>query len=305
MTKVSICIPTYNNESSLKRCLDSINIQDFRDFDVIITDDSSTDDVENFIKSYDFKDVNYQYFRNYPALKSPQNWNSGIKKAKGQYIKLLHHDDWFTYPNSLGIFVDLLDKNKNATIGVVSSRNVKLEDNSIININTPSQGWINAIQKSPLELICGNFIGAPSAIIHKNGLEIFYDENLKWFVDVEFYTNLLKNHNNVIALNKLDAISIGIGDFQTSRECENNGFILIFEFLYFLKKWKINVLYRNAAIYKSTINLFFRFNIKYEKDIRYYGYKEKLPINIKIILIIILAIKIKKKAMKFLHRIVK
>lgn len=305
MTKVSICIPTYNNASSLKRCLDSIIIQDFRDFDVIITDDSNTDDVENFIKSYDFKHVKCQYFRNYPALRSPQNWNSSIKRAEGEYIKLLHHDDWFTYPNSLKIFVDLLNENKIATIGVVSSRNIKLVDNSIININTPSHSWINRMQKKPLELICGNFIGAPSAVIHKNGLDIFYDENLKWFVDVEFYTNLLENENNIIALNKTDAISIGIGELQTSRECENNGFIIIFEFLYFLKKWRINILYQNRAILKTTISLFLRFNIKYVKDIRHYGYKEKLPISIKIVLIMILVMKVKKKVIKFLNKIVK
>jgi glycosyltransferase involved in cell wall biosynthesis len=304
MAKVSICIPVYNDASSLRRCLESIMIQDYRDFDIIITDDSSIEDVEKVVKSFDFKDIKCQYFRNFTALKSPENWNSCIKKAKGEYIKLLHHDDWFTYTNSLRVFVDLMENENNsaATIGVVSSRNVRLEDNSIININTPTQSWINQIQNNPLELICGNFIGSPSAVIHKNGLGIFYDINLKWFVDVEFYANILKNYNNLIVVNDLDAISIGIGDSQISRECENNGFVILFEFFYFLEKWKIKLVSENEAILKSTLNLLLRFNIKNEKSIRSYGYKGELPIDIKKVLILVWKTKIKNKVIKILRQ---
>lgn len=301
MVKVSICIPAYNDYSSLKRCLDSVLIQDFRDFEIIITDDSTVNDLEELVKSYDFKDVEYKYYRNSERLGSPENWNSAIKYAKGEYIKLLHHDDWFTYSYSLSIFVDLLNNNRNATIGVVSSRNVQLKSNSIININTPTQSWINSIEKNPVELICGNFIGSPSAYIHRNGLGILYDKNLKWFVDIEFCVNLLKNYNNVIAVNNEDAISIGIGDLQISRECEDNGVIIIFEFFYFLKKWKINVLLQKPIL-QTTINLFSRFNIRNSDDIRKYNYTEDLPTNINIVLAIVWWMKMKKRALNIIKR---
>lgn len=307
MVKVSICIPSYNDAFSLKRCLDSIMVQEYRNFDIIIADDSNTDDVEKIVRTYDFKDINYQYFRNSPALKSPENWNFAINKAKGQYIKLLHHDDWFTYSNSLEIFVDLMENDNNckAAIGVVSSRNVKLEDNSIININTPTQSWINRIQNNPVELICGNFIGSPSAVIHKNGLGIYYDKNLKWFVDIEFYTNILKNYNNLIVINNIDAISIGIGNSQISRECENNGFVIIYEFFYFLEKWNVKMVCKNKAIFITTLNLLLKFNINSKNDINSYGYKGKLPTDIIKVLIIIWKIKIKNKLINIANKILK
>ena len=48
----SICIPAYKNTDYLKRLLDSISIQTFRDFEVIITDDSPDETVSTFINNY-------------------------------------------------------------------------------------------------------------------------------------------------------------------------------------------------------------------------------------------------------------
>jgi len=280
-------------------------IQKFRDFDVIITDDSDIDNVENLVCSYDFQEIKFQYFRNFPALKSPENWNSSIRRAKGEYIKLLHHDDWFTYDFSLKILVDLMENNNNAVICFVSSRNVDLESNSIVNINKPSYNWIYQILTNPIELISGNLIGSPSATIYKNGLGIYYDKNLKWFVDVEFYINILNNFNGSIELNEIDAISIGVGDSQISRECENNPFVIIFEFFYVLKKYKVKKILDNEVILKTTLNLFLRFNIKNIKKIRSLGYKEELPVDINKVLILIWKIKIKKRILKFLNQLKK
>ena len=279
MVKVSICIPTYNQVKYLKRTIDSVLNQTYTDYEIIITDDSPTNIVFDLVQEYQLEGK-IQYYKNEVPLGSPENWNEAIRKAKGEYIKIMHHDDWFTYSNSLGVFVDLMENNNDVTIGVVSSRNVKLIDNSTININTPAKSWIRQIEKEPVELICGNFIGSPSAVIYKNTLGFHYDKNLKWFVDVEFYSNLLKNNNNKIAVNSLDAISIGVGELQISRECENNGFVNIFEFFYFLNKWNINILESNKNILNTALNLCSKFNCKKIEDIRDFGYKGILPFDI-------------------------
>src|SRR5687767_8300464 len=92
---VSICIPAYKNVSYLGRLLDSIAEQTFADFEVVITDDSPDNSVEDFLKNYSRIET-ISYYRNVPACGTPENWNAGIRKARGKWIKLMHDDDWFS-----------------------------------------------------------------------------------------------------------------------------------------------------------------------------------------------------------------
>lgn len=105
--KVSICIPAYKHIDFLRRCLNSILEQRFTDYEVVITDDSPDDSLQKLVEEY--SDERIKYFKNKKALGSPLNWNEGIKKANGEYIKILHHDDWFSSPDSLEKYVRLLD----------------------------------------------------------------------------------------------------------------------------------------------------------------------------------------------------
>src|SRR3989344_6387452 len=100
MVKVSICIPTYKQVDYLRKTLNSVLVQDFHDYELIITDDSSDDSVKNLLKEFDFKGK-LKYYHNKIALGSPANWNYSLKQATGEYIKILHHDDFFTADNSL------------------------------------------------------------------------------------------------------------------------------------------------------------------------------------------------------------
>ena len=84
---VSICIPTYKQTEYLKKCLESLLAQDFKDYELIISDDTPDDSIEQFLKTI-LKDHSYSYTRNIPALGMPENWNSAIKKAEGKYIKI-------------------------------------------------------------------------------------------------------------------------------------------------------------------------------------------------------------------------
>lgn len=303
MTKVSICIPTYNNLNAFKRCLSSVLIQDFRDFEIIITDDSNNDDIFSYVNQIDFQNIQFQYFRNKSPLKSPGNWNSAISFAKGEYVKLMHHDDWFTNESSLKIFVDLLDSNPNAILGFVSSKNINIENNSLININSPSKEWLDNIKKTPLELVNNNFIGSPSAVIHRNNTNCEYDLKLKWFVDVDFYVNLLKTTNMEIVFNPIDAISIGISKDQISRECENNPNVIVFEFFYYLNKWKIFSVFENNQILKIALEIFKKFNITKIEKIRYFGYTGKLPKGLNKIFFNFFIIKYKAKIYWYFSRI--
>src|SRR5436853_6661036 len=95
---ISICIPAFKRTDFLKKLLASIRMQDFLDFEVIVTDDSPGKDVEDLCSAY--SDVPIAYYKNLQRLGTPENWNEAIRKANGKWIKLMHDDDWFSNTNS-------------------------------------------------------------------------------------------------------------------------------------------------------------------------------------------------------------
>lgn len=97
--KVSICIPAYNNAAEVKRLLESIRMQTFRDLEIILTDDSTNEEIAELIKSSGWEDI--RYIHNEKPLGHIFNWNKSLSEAQGEYIKIMFSDDWFTAPDSL------------------------------------------------------------------------------------------------------------------------------------------------------------------------------------------------------------
>ena len=117
---VSICIPAYKRADFLERCLDSILQQSFQQYEIVITDDSPTDE----LKPLSEKDERIVYVKNEQPLGSPANWNKAISLAKGKYIKIMHHDDWFSSPDALSRFVQALEENPSSLFAFSASRQV-------------------------------------------------------------------------------------------------------------------------------------------------------------------------------------
>lgn len=195
---VSICIPTFEEPGVLRKLLDSIAIQDFKNFEVIITDDSSSDDVERVVHEYgDILSV--RYTRNVRRLGTPENWNESIRLATGEYIKIMHHDDWFSREDSLSSFVMMLEHNADSSLAFSAGWNVygKGRTPSIYRL-TPEQ--LKTIRNDRFSLYYrkGIAIGAPSQTIFRKSANLFFDRNLKWFVDIDFYIRLLNNNPNFV-----------------------------------------------------------------------------------------------------------
>lgn len=196
MPKVSICIPTYKQVDYLRKTLNSVLVQDFHDYELIITDDSSDDSVENLLKGFDFKGK-LKYYRNKIALGSPANWNFSLKQATGEYIKILHHDDFFTSENSLRKFVQFLDNNPSASFAF-SGTVIDLIALKTKKIHSCSNRQFSKMIASPDRLFFANYIGAPSATIIRNDKSVLFDESMKWLVDVDWYMQLIFKNPNVV-----------------------------------------------------------------------------------------------------------
>lgn len=92
----SILIPVYNVEKYIKECLDSVIRQTYKNFEVIIINDGSTDLSENICKEYEARDNRFHVYNqeNQGLLQTRRN---SIKKSKGEYILFLDSDDYWEY----------------------------------------------------------------------------------------------------------------------------------------------------------------------------------------------------------------
>ena len=114
MNKVSVIIPTYNCAQYITEAVDSVLNQTYKNFEVIVIDDGSTDNTKEVLASYiDKKQIYYIY----QANKGPgAARNAGIDKARGNYIAFLDADD-LLFPNSISRRISFL--NKHPQVGMV------------------------------------------------------------------------------------------------------------------------------------------------------------------------------------------
>lgn len=95
----SIIIPTYNRASDLQFVLYCILRQSFSDYEIVISDNCSTDNTENIINK--LKNKKIRYFRNRKNIGMILNQKKAIEYAKGEYVFLHGDDDFLLYGNSL------------------------------------------------------------------------------------------------------------------------------------------------------------------------------------------------------------
>ena len=94
MPRVSVIIPAYNRADLIEETLDSVFAQTYRDYEIIVVDDGSTDDTRAVLAPLAAAGkLRYTYQENagLPAAR-----NTGIRMAAGQYVAFLDSDDLFT-----------------------------------------------------------------------------------------------------------------------------------------------------------------------------------------------------------------
>lgn len=94
MPTLTIIIPFYKGEKYIKKCLDSILNQSFKNFEIIAINDSSPDDTLSILKKYQDIDSRIQIINHSNNLGVAEARNSGLKIAKGDYIAFVDQDDW-------------------------------------------------------------------------------------------------------------------------------------------------------------------------------------------------------------------
>ena len=194
---VSIIIPTFNRPEYFKIALESALNQTYKNFEIFISDNSTTDDTENLIQSYLKKFSNIKYFR-HKNFSANDNWDfaRSYNNPDAEFVNWLLDDDFF-YPQKLEIMVEALQKNPDCSI-CSSVRNV-IDANGNIIEQMPhfeefpmlkNSGKISGESAGKLLLSVGtNYIGEPTtALIRKKFLR---DNDLCWNDDENGFFALL------------------------------------------------------------------------------------------------------------------
>lgn len=226
MAHVSICIPTYNNAEEVERLLQSILKQDYMDYEINISDDSTNQEIEKLVEKLRAQLQDINYYHNPKPLGHIYNWNAAIRMATGNLIKVMFSDDWFTMDSSLGELVALLEENPEADLAFSGSRQVMLDgDTSQVRHVTEEHvmasydrcaedSFLKELQKDYRFLFCGNQIGAPSASIYRRRDKLFlFDEKSNWASDMFLFFDILQQ-NPQFAYTKEPLISIGVHEHQ-------------------------------------------------------------------------------------------
>lgn len=113
--KFSIIIPNYNSEKYIEKCINSVLSQTYKNFNLIIIDDCSTDNSINIIKKF-LDQYNIYFIQNETKRYNGGSRNVGIefaKKLKTDYTLFLDNDDWFSDNYCLEEIVNIILKNNN------------------------------------------------------------------------------------------------------------------------------------------------------------------------------------------------
>ena len=180
---VSVIINCRNSEKYLSQCIDSVLIQTYTNYELIIVDNKSKDKTKTIIKSYNDSRIKYYYLKTKLNLGGARNF--ALKKSKGKYIAFIDSDDiWLDdklektvnkFSKGIGlIYSDVEYFNETSSFRLYNSR--KLYKGDIFN---------NLLYDYNL---CMSSCVVDSEVISKNNLQ--FDENLKVCEDLDFFLKI-------------------------------------------------------------------------------------------------------------------
>lgn len=194
--KVSIIIPVYNSESTLKRCIESVINQTYKNIEILIINDGSKDKSLNIMNEYKNKDERIIVINQKNKGLSGAR-NTGVNNATGDYITFIDSDDYIK-PNlvkdTIKIFeeyeCDVVRNNYELSYenGKTKLRNEMYEENRIINIEEKKEELIQNILLGKVQSYSW-LLTIKREILDKNNLK--FDEDIFFMEDIVFIIRLI------------------------------------------------------------------------------------------------------------------
>lgn len=151
--RVSIGMPIYNGENYLEETLDSLLCQTYTDFELIISDNASTDRTEAICRTYAAKDGRIRYVRQPQNMGAAANYNIVFELARGAYFKWAAHDD-LVAPEFLERAVAVLDRDPDVVLAYARTRAIDAQGAVIRDYPAKPDGNSVQPQKRFYEFVC-------------------------------------------------------------------------------------------------------------------------------------------------------
>ncbi|WP_022760426.1 glycosyltransferase [Butyrivibrio sp. AD3002] len=191
MSKVSICIPVFNGEDTIRDTIQSALNQTYQDIEIVVIDNHSTDKTVDIVKG--INDDRIVLYENETNLGMAGNWNECLKKAKGEYIHFLCADDKLRR-SCVEKKMKAVESKKDIVL-VTSSTDIINENDELV--MRRNRFWRNVVldgrRYAKKSLHRGNIFGEPSNIMFKRSLlekAGEFSTNLYYVTDWEFWVRL-------------------------------------------------------------------------------------------------------------------
>ncbi len=191
---LSVCMPVYNGNKFLEEAVRSVLNQSFKDFELIIVDDCSTEDPAPILGR--FKDPRIQFHRNPVRQGLVGNWNRCVELSRGRLVCVFHQDD-VMLPDNLRRKAEALERNPRAALAYSDARVVE-ED-----LSERHPGWFTATLPNEDKVFAGreffeklaagdNLVCCPSAVFRRAAFEQLgkFDPQLPYTADWEMWLRL-------------------------------------------------------------------------------------------------------------------
>jgi len=182
--KISVIISAYNASGHLAQSVESILNQSFKDLELIIIDDASTDNTLDLIKKYALEDERIIYISNEKNLGPGKSRNKGIKAAKGEYIAIQDADD-VSFPARLQLQYDFLQSHPDIFLVGGGTSNIAASGRKTTTF-TPLTD--EAESNKAFSRICP-IVNA--TIMFRNGQRVLYRDKFRYAMDYDLFLNLL------------------------------------------------------------------------------------------------------------------
>ena len=192
--KISVLIPTYNYARYLAEAIDSVLAQDFEDYELVVSDDCSSDQTQEVMDRY-AGDDRIRYHRHHVNLGMVENWNWCLSEARGEFIKFIFGDDKISAPDSLTKLLHLMESHPSATLAacarhVISCKSEILNTWNDLN-RTGCYSGIGVIDRC-LDTN-RNLIGEPTATLFRRlDAGTGFSPRYRQLVDLELWFRLLE-----------------------------------------------------------------------------------------------------------------
>ncbi len=193
--KVSVLIPTYNYARYLPEAIESVLGQDFQDFELLISDDCSTDNSAEVIARYAARDSRIHFQIHPKNLGMVENWNWCLSQARGEYIKFIFGDDKLLSPSAIGKMAALMESDP--AISLVSTASKVIDARSTV-IETRNNFHPGICDGKKVVVKClerpANLVGEPTLVLfRKQQAARGFDARYRQLADLEMWFHLLDN----------------------------------------------------------------------------------------------------------------